>query len=74
MWGKVWGGGVGGTSADREIQRMVMELLSQLDGFEVLGKVRVCVWEGSVGRCWWHPVQTGTCSARSWSCSDSWTV
>ncbi len=29
-----------GTSADREIQRTLMELLSQLDGFEVLGKVR----------------------------------
>lgn len=28
-----------GTSADREIQRTLMELLSQLDGFEVLGKV-----------------------------------
>ena len=29
-----------GTSADREIQRTLMELLSQLDGFDVLGKVR----------------------------------
>ena len=28
-----------GTSADREIQRTLMELLSQLDGFEVVGKV-----------------------------------
>ena len=28
-----------GTSADREIQRTLMELLSQLDGFDVLGKV-----------------------------------
>lgn len=28
-----------GTSADREIQRTLMELLSQLDGFDVLHKV-----------------------------------
>ncbi|KAG4974713.1 hypothetical protein JHK87_031534 [Glycine soja] len=27
-----------GTSADREIQRMLMELLNQLDGFDQLGK------------------------------------
>lgn len=30
-----------GTSADREIQRTLMELLSQLDGFDVLHKVKV---------------------------------
>lgn len=30
-----------GTSADREIQRTLMELLSQLDGFEVVGKVKM---------------------------------
>ncbi|KII64630.1 26S protease regulatory subunit 10B [Thelohanellus kitauei] len=30
-----------GTSADREIQRTLMELLSQLDGFDQLGKVKV---------------------------------
>jgi len=30
-----------GTSADREIQRTLMELLSQLDGFESLGKVKI---------------------------------
>ena len=29
-----------GTSADREIQRTLMELLSQLDGFDPIGKVR----------------------------------
>ncbi|CAD7696076.1 unnamed protein product [Ostreobium quekettii] len=29
-----------GTSADREIQRTLMELLSQLDGFEKVGKVK----------------------------------
>lgn len=29
-----------GTSADREIQRTLMELLNQLDGFDQLGKVR----------------------------------
>jgi 26S proteasome regulatory subunit T4 len=28
-----------GTSADREIQRTLMELLNQLDGFEALGQV-----------------------------------
>lgn len=30
-----------GTSADREIQRTLMELLSQLDGFEQLGAVKI---------------------------------
>ena len=30
-----------GTSADREIQRTLMELLSQLDGFENLGSVKI---------------------------------
>lgn len=30
-----------GTSADREIQRTLMELLNQLDGFDSLGKVHV---------------------------------
>eukprot|EP00955_Chlamydomonas_euryale_P117673 366490-Chlamydomonas_euryale.AAC.22 len=30
-----------GTSADREIQRTLMELLSQLDGFDILGKVKM---------------------------------
>lgn len=30
-----------GTSADREIQRTLMELLSQLDGFDVIGKVKM---------------------------------
>jgi 26S proteasome regulatory subunit T4 len=30
-----------GTSADREVQRTLMELLSQLDGFEKLGKVKL---------------------------------
>eukprot|EP00965_Chrysotila_dentata_P121890 4028886-Pleurochrysis_carterae.AAC.3 len=29
-----------GTSADREIQRTLMELLNQLDGFDALGKAR----------------------------------
>ena len=28
-----------GTSADREIQRTLMELLNQLDGFDSLGKL-----------------------------------
>jgi len=30
-----------GTSADREIQRTLMELLNQLDGFDELGKIKV---------------------------------
>lgn len=30
-----------GTSADREIQRTLMELLAQLDGFEQVGKVKM---------------------------------
>ena len=30
-----------GTSADREIQRTLMELLSQMDGFDALGKVKL---------------------------------
>merc|ERR1712192_292752 len=30
-----------GTSADREIQRTLMELLNQMDGFDVLGKVKM---------------------------------
>uniref|UniRef100_A0ACD5UIJ7 Uncharacterized protein n=1 Tax=Avena sativa TaxID=4498 RepID=A0ACD5UIJ7_AVESA len=30
-----------GTSADREIQRTLMELLNQLDGFDELGKVKI---------------------------------
>lgn len=30
-----------GTSADREVQRTLMELLSQLDGFEALGQVKI---------------------------------
>merc|ERR1712072_359939 len=30
-----------GTSSDREIQRTLMELLNQLDGFEALGKVKM---------------------------------
>uniref|UniRef100_A0A7S3A6T7 Uncharacterized protein n=1 Tax=Rhodosorus marinus TaxID=101924 RepID=A0A7S3A6T7_9RHOD len=30
-----------GTSADREIQRTLMELLTQLDGFDDLGKVKL---------------------------------
>lgn len=30
-----------GTSADREIQRTLMELLNQMDGFDILGKTKV---------------------------------
>lgn len=37
-----------GTSADREIQRTLMELLSQLDGFDVVGKVRKVLRCGSI--------------------------
>jgi SpoVK/Ycf46/Vps4 family AAA+-type ATPase len=36
-----------GTSADREIQRTLMELLSQLDGFDVIGKVRPHLFSSS---------------------------
>ena len=32
-----------GTSADREIQRTLMELLNQLDGFDELGKVNLII-------------------------------
>ena len=35
-----------GTSADREIQRTLMELLNQLDGFDQLGKVSRCMCRG----------------------------
>jgi ATP-dependent 26S proteasome regulatory subunit len=37
-----------GTSADREIQRTLMELLNQLDGFEELGKVKFCHLDTSI--------------------------
>ena len=30
-----------GTSADREIQRTLMELLNQMDGFDALGQVKM---------------------------------
>lgn len=30
-----------GTSADREIQRTLMELLNQMDGFDALGQVLI---------------------------------
>jgi 26S proteasome regulatory subunit T4 len=30
-----------GTSSDREIQRTLMELLNQMDGFDVLGRVKM---------------------------------
>jgi len=46
-----------GTSADREIQRTLMELLSQLDGFDVVGKVGgLCCLSGrgGGGGCKWH--------------------
>ena len=33
-----------GTSADREIQRTLMELLNQMDGFDELGKVYSFCW------------------------------
>lgn len=36
-----------GTSADREIQRTLMELLNQLDGFDQLGKVYMLAQEFS---------------------------
>ena len=39
-----------GTSADREIQRTLMELLNQLDGFDQLGRVREIKRECERGR------------------------
>lgn len=33
-----------GTSADREIQRTLMELLNQMDGFDSLGQVFYCLF------------------------------
>lgn len=39
-----------GTSADREVQRTLMELLAQLDGFEKLGKVGGGGREARLGR------------------------
>lgn len=38
-----------GTSADREIQRTLMELLNQLDGFDQLGKVFFLVYDIDLG-------------------------
>ena len=43
-----------GTSADREIQRTLMELLSQLDGFDVIGKVLVWAWVPGDHVPGWH--------------------
>lgn len=40
-----------GTSADREIQRTLMELLNQLDGFDNLGKVLISVSESYIYMC-----------------------
>jgi len=39
-----------GTSADREIQRTLMELLNQLDGFDYLGKTKVIFATNRVSR------------------------
>lgn len=47
-----------GTSADREIQRTLMELLNQLDGFDQLGKVLVLSCSISFGD--WHLVREHT--------------
>ena len=44
-----------GTSADREIQRTLMELLNQMDGFDVLGQVLHRGIQFTVGiRCVWY--------------------
>jgi len=40
-----------GTSADREIQRTLMELLNQMDGFDQLGKVKVIMATNRPGMC-----------------------
>jgi len=39
-----------GTSADREIQRTLMELLNQMDGFDSLGQVK-CLDSGAAVFC-----------------------
>jgi 26S proteasome regulatory subunit T4 len=39
-----------GTSADREIQRTLMELLNQMDGFDQLGKVKVIMATNRPGK------------------------
>ena len=39
-----------GTSADREIQRTLMELLAQLDGFDSIGKVKMIMATNRCGR------------------------
>lgn len=41
-----------GTSADREIQRTLMELLNQLDGFDSIGKV--CIFVVTFCVCYWR--------------------
>lgn len=55
-----------GTSADREIQRTLMELLSQLDGFDAIGKVEPSVLALRLlslftGRCY-RPLSVATAS------------
>jgi 26S proteasome regulatory subunit T4 len=42
-----------GTSADREIQRTLMELLSQLDGFDIVGKVSRLAGRGMLCLFFW---------------------
>lgn len=43
-----------GTSADREIQRTLMELLNQMDGFDSLGQVGTSTWFISLWEHgWW---------------------
>lgn len=42
-----------GTSADREIQRTLMELLNQLDGFDQLGKVFCLLSLFNYGLIYW---------------------
>ena len=58
-----------GTSADREIQRTLMELLSQLDGFDVAGKARE-KRKGRGGRT----VAVGTCAGRGQRGVEAWGV
>ena len=43
-----------GSSADREVQRTLMELLNQLDGFDDLGRVKVVMKQTNL--IFWIPL------------------
>ena len=63
-----------GTSADREIQRTLMELLSQLDGFDVIGKVCIALPSAGSGSRFDADHQHGCCglgrgACGTWQCN-----